>query len=159
MSAQVSVISATFIRPANTTAYTSGDLVANSATASAVIPMSFKVSDKQRGGMIRRAVIRKSGTVVTDASFRLHLYRTNTITCANGDNGAFSTNRAAAYAGAIDVTVDRVFTDGSVGNGVPLTGAEISMNADVCFGLLEARGAYVPASAEAITVELEVVRN
>jgi hypothetical protein len=159
MSAQVSVIQWIFTRPANTTAYASGDLVANSTTASAVIPMPFKIGDKMRGGLIRRVRLRKSGTSITNAQFRLHLYRSGSITCANGDNGAWSTNRSLDYAGAFDVTCDRVFTDGAVGNGIPLLGSEIGFNADTYFGLLEARAAYTPVSAEVFDLELEVVRN
>jgi hypothetical protein len=78
---------------------------------------------------------------------------------ANGDNGAWSTNRSIDYAGAFDVTVDRAFTDGAVGVSAPITGAEINVNEDVIFVLIEARGAYTPVSGEVFSVELEVVRN
>lgn len=46
------------------------------------------------------------------------------------------------------------------GVGVPTTGVESSGQCDagsqILYGLLEARGAYTPASAEVFTVELEV---
>jgi hypothetical protein len=148
-----------FIRPADTTAYASGDLVANSTTAGSVVPMLFLVGSRQRGAMIRRVILHKSGTGVTNASFRVHVYRAAPITVANGDNGAWSTNRSIDYAGAFDVTVDRAFTDGAVGVSAPITGAEINVNEDVIFVLIEARGAYTPVSGEVFSVELEVVRN
>jgi hypothetical protein len=159
MSAQVSVHTASFTRPADTTAYASGDLVANSTTAGSVRPLEFQVAARQRGAMIRRVILHKSGTGVTNSSFRAHIYRAAPITVANGDNGVWSTNRSIDYAGAFDVTVDRPFTDGAIGVGVPLTGAEISVNDDGIFVLLEARGAYTPGSAEVFSVSLEVVRN
>ncbi len=153
-------VSATVTRPADTTAYASGDLVANSTTAGSVTPMQFTVAQWAGGtGMIRRARIRKTGTSITNASFRLHLYNVSP-TPANGDNGAFSTNQAANYVGALDVTMTQAFTDGASGNGVPLVGSEINFDlpsGTVLFGLLEARGAYTPASAEVFTVELEVL--
>lgn len=155
----ISIVSATFTRPADTTAYASGDLVANSTTAGNVVPMTFPLSDIGRGGMIRRCRIRKSGTSVTSSSFRLHLYTTASITCANGDNGAWSTNQAINYVGAFDVTVDRAFTDGASGNGIPVTGYEINFGLNNYYGLLEARGTYTPASAEVFTVELEVLKD
>jgi len=155
----ISLVSATFTRPADTTAYASGDLVANSTTAGSVVPMTFALSDLGRGGMIRRCRIRKSGTSVTSASFRLHLYTTASITCANGDNGAWSTNQAVNYVGAFDITVDRAFTDGASGNGVPLVGNEINFGLNNYYGLLEARGAYTPANGEVFTVELEVLKD
>lgn len=151
--------SANFTRPSDTTAYASGDLVANSTTAGSVTPMSWPVSRVAgSGGMIRRARIRKSGTGITNASFRLHLYSV-APTAANGDNGAWSTSGAANYLGAIDVTVDKAFTDGAAGNGAPNAGSEINFTSDTVYGLLEARGAYPPASAEVFTVDLEVLRN
>lgn len=157
-----SLASASFTRPANTTAYASGDLVANNASAGSVAPMQFAVARVSGGsGMIRRARIRKSGTGVTSASFRLHLYRASP-TPSNGDNDAWLTSEAANYMGAIDVTVDRVFTDGAAGNGVSVSGSEINFDlssGQVIYGLLEARGAYTPASGETFTVELEVLQN
>jgi len=153
-------VNATVTRPADTTAYASGDLVANSTTAGSVTPMQFTVALWAGGtGMIRRCRIRKTGTSITNASFRLHLYNASP-TPANGDNGAFSTNQAANYVGALDVTMGQAFTDGASGNGVPLVGSEINFDlpsGTVLFGLLEARAAYTPASGEVFTVDLEVL--
>lgn len=156
----VALVSASFTRPADTTAYASGDLVANSTTAGSVTPMTFTIGNYlNQGCMIRRARIRKTNTGVTNASFRLHLYRTTSPTVSNGDNGAWLSNQAANYIGAIDVTVDRAFTDGAAGNGVPVSGAEVNSAVNVVYGLLEARGAYTPGNAEVFTIELEVIRN
>ena len=58
----ISIATASFTRPADTTAYASGDLVANSTTAGSVIPMTFVIRPENRGSMIRRARIKKSGT-------------------------------------------------------------------------------------------------
>ena len=155
--------SANFTRPSDTTQYASGDLVANSTTAGSVAAMQFTVARIAGGsGMIRRARLRKSGTSVTNAAFRLHLYRVTPATITNGDNGAWSTSGNADYMGAIDVTVDRAFTDGASGNGVPMTGNEINFDltsGQIIYGLLEARGAYTPANAEVFTVELEVLQD
>lgn len=153
---------ATFNRPADTTAYASGDLVANSTTAGSVTVMSLTVARVAAGsGMIRRARVRKTGTSITNAAFRLHLYNASP-TVSNGDNGAFLTTLAASYMGKLDVTMDQAFTDGASGNGVPSVGSEINFaltSGQVIYGLLEARGAYTPASGETFTVELEVLQN
>lgn len=157
------LVTASFARPGDTTPYAAGDLVANNTTAGSVTPMQFAVAREAGGsGMIRRARLRKSGTGVSGANFRLHLYRL-APTCQNGDNGAWLTNRAMDYLGAFDITCDRVFTDGAAGSGVPLTGSEINFDlpdgVSIVFGLLEARGAYTPATAEQFNVELEVLQN
>lgn len=153
----------TMTRPSDTTAYAVGDLVANSTTAGSVTPLAFAVSRVTGGGvLVRRARIRKSGTSVTNAQFRLHLYRATVATVANGDNGAWSTDGVANYLGALDVTVDRAFTDGAAGNGVPLSGSEIGAiptSGSTIYGLLEARAVYTPGNAETFTVSLEVLQS
>lgn len=158
----VSRPTATFTRPADTTAYAVGDLVANSTTAGSVTPLQFTVARSAAGsGMIRRARIRKTGTNVTNAIFRLHLYNVSP-TASNGDNGAWLTNQAAEYVGSFDLTLDKAFTDGAAGNGIPSVGFEVNFklpSGTVLFGLLEARAVYTPASAEVFLVELEVLQN
>lgn len=155
-------VAVTFTRPADTTAYASGDLVANSTTAGSVTPMSFTVARTNDASFsVRRARITTSSTSVTNASFRLHLYQSSP-TAANGDNSAWSTT-TSGYLGAIDVTVDKAFSDGAGGTGVPLAGGEMTglptSGARTIFGLLEARAAYTPTSAGTFTVTLEVLQN
>lgn len=156
------LVSATFTRPADTTAYAAGDLVANSTTAGSVAPMSFTIGRLSSGsgstGMIRRARLRKTGTATSGAAFRLHFYRASP-TPSNGDNGVWLTNQAANYVGALDITCDKAFTDGASGNGVPNTGSEINFTSQTYYGLLEARAAYTPGNAEQFTLELEVIQN
>lgn len=153
------IASATFTRPADVTAYAIGDLVANSTTAGSVVPMTFTLAQfLAQGAKIRRARVRKSTNVVLDALFRLHLYR-NSPTVTNGDNGAWISNQTANYIGSIDVTVDRAFSDGAAGAGLPPGNNDINTADLQFFGLLEARGALVPASGEVFTVELEIDRE
>lgn len=156
------VASATMTRPADTTAYASGDLVANSTTAGSVVPLSWAVQRSRRiGAKVVKARIKKSGTGVTNSTFRVHLYRASP-TVANGDNGAWSSDKAADYLGYLEVVVDKAFTDGAAGSGAPAVGtglivAEVSTT--MLYGLLECRGAYTPASAETFVVTLELERD
>lgn len=152
---QLVAATATLTRPADTTAYESGDLVAISTTAGSVTPLQFDVSARGQG-VIRRARITKSGTGVANCTLRLHLY-TAAPTVANGDNAAWSSTQRATYLGAFDVAVDKAMSDGAAGHGAPLVGAEIAYGPSVStlYGLLEARGAYTPASAETFLVTLE----
>lgn len=155
----VARISANFTRPGDTNAYASGDLVANNTSAGSVTPMTFALSRATgAGGMIRRIRLRKSGTSITNTSFRLHLYSVSP-TPSNGDNGAWLTDQAGTYVGSMDVTADKAFTDGAAGNGVPNTGSEIIFTSDTYYGLLEARAAYAPATSEVFTLLLEVIQN
>jgi hypothetical protein len=156
------VAAAQMTRPANTTAYASGDLVADNTTAGSVTPMSFSVARIAGGSvMIRRARVNKSGTGITNANFRLHLY-SSSPTVTNGDNGVWLSNQRATYLGSLDVTLDRAMSDGAAGIGAPGAGAEIShelASGQTIYGLLEARGAYTPESGETFVVALEVLQN
>lgn len=159
---QTRKIAATFNRPNDTAAYASGDLIANSVTAGAVAPMPFAVCAPGGSGQILRARIRKSSATV-GATFRVHLYR-SVPAPQGGDNAAWLTSGAFAYLGALDVTMDRAFTDGAAGNGVPLTGSVINFDfsgspGTTLYGLLEARSAYTPGVSETFEVDLEIMRD
>jgi hypothetical protein len=144
---------ASVTRPADTTPYASGDLVANSTTAGSVVPLNLSALSTGPGlcSQIRRVVLSKTGVSVTNAAFRVHFFTTGTITAANGDNGAISTSGAANYLGSVDVTVGQAFTDGAVG----VATCEINTGAAALYALIEARGAYTPASAEVLTLRVE----
>lgn len=157
--------SASFTRPANNTAYSSGQLVANSVSAGSVTPMSFTVARANGVSVrIKRVRVAKSSNVLTGASYRLHLY-TAAPTIANGDGGAWQTTGAASsYLGSFDVVMLKAFTDGAQDVGVPTIGAEMLVvpgsGQTTIFGLLEARGSYANAAgAETYTVALECERD
>lgn len=150
--------SASFTRPADTTAYASGDLVANSVTVGSVSALTFSPCTKGAGrsGQIRRVGITKTGTSVTNTTVRVHLFNVLPTLATNGDNGAITiATGAAGYLGQVDVVINQAFTDGAAGW---LT-TEINYNALTLYGLLEARGAWTPASAEVITVILDACED
>ena len=159
------VANATFTRPNDTNAYASGDLVANNTVAGSVAPMQFTVARIAAGsGLVRRARLKKSGTTVTNASFRLHLYAT-APTPTNGDNGVWLTTHSA-YLGSLDLDLSggngRVFSDSASVIGTPAVGSEINFalaSGQLIYGLLEARGAYTPVAQEVFTADLEVLQN
>jgi hypothetical protein len=153
--------SAGFTRPANTTAYASGQLVANSTSAAAVVPMPFPVGGNSLPGMMRLTRVRlfKSGTSSTNATFRVHLYGASPAV-ANGDGGAWSTSQAAAYLGAIDVPSMKSFTDGCADIGAAAAGSEFLLRlaaGTTFYALIEARAAYAPNAGEQFTLTLESV--
>jgi hypothetical protein len=160
------VATANFTRPADTNAYAVGDLVANSTTAGSVLPMSLIVARKNAGtGRVLRARLAKTSASLTNASFRVHLFKTAPATTP-GDNAAFAaavSGVAAVYLGYVDVTMDVAFTDGAKGFGALASGPCISFDAPAgvmtMAALIEARAAYTPGSAETFTLALEVDRD
>lgn len=156
--------SANFTRPADTTAYASGDLVANNTAAASVVPLSWTAARTVTGlFQVRAALMRKSDAGVTNAQFRLHLFSATPTIATTGDNGVFASvvTGYTTHLGFIPITVAQVFAAGSTGRGVPNEGQEILAVAGagrLLYGLLEARAAWTPTSAEVLTVDLELVR-
>lgn len=160
---KAAIATGTFTRPADTTAYASGDLVANNTTAGSVTPITLTVgrgaSGSAASGMIRRVRLITSSTNITNAAFRIHFYKTTSPTVTNGDNGAWLSNQSANYIGSIDVTVDKAFSDGAGGIGIPSLGSEINFTTQTIYALIEARAAYTPTSAGTFTINLECLQN
>lgn len=155
---QIISTSASFTRPANTTQYASGDLVANHATAGSVSPMTFVLPYASNVKLWRVSLLRSS-TTVTDAQFRLHLY-TDSPTVTNGDNGAW-VSIVSGYQGYIDIDgQNQAFSDDSKAFGVYVNNSVFAPMLIVAdrdrkiYGLLEARDTYTPASEEVFTVTL-----
>lgn len=160
------VVKASFTRPANTTAYATGQLVANSTTAASVVPLNFTVSRMQNSSFsIRRVRLKKSGTSVTNASFRVHLFNAVPTVATTGDGGTVTSvvSGSANAIGRFDVTIDQAYADGSNGSGVPTAGGEVTAlpatGTQLIYALVEAKGAYTPVSGEVFTVELEILQN
>lgn len=145
--------SATFTRPADTNAYTSGDLVANNVTAGSVTPMTFTIPNGQ-GFKLWRVGIDRSATAVTNAQFKLHLYK-DLPTVTNGDNGALSSIKSG-YLGFVAVDGSgKTFSDAASAYSALTLPVLIYADFDqFVYGLLEATAAYTPASAEVFVVTL-----
>lgn len=157
MAHPLDVITGTVLtRPADTTAYAVGDIVANSTTAGSVVPIQFNGLAGDRPGRVLAAKIYKSGTNVTNANFRVHLYNQTPASITNGDNGAMLTS-IAGYIGHFDVSVVHDFTNGAYGDSASDFPRILDANGSL-YGLIEALGAYTPASAETFTVKLDIQR-
>jgi len=153
----------TFTRPADTTAYAAGDLVANSVTAGAVAPMQFPVGMLNGRGKINGARIATTNPVVTLATFTLHLFAAAPVV-TNGDNGALAVATGLTYLGAIACdmatgafVVAAVSKTKRFAAAVPIP-FEVP-GSPIIYGLLEAGAAYVPTSGEQVQVSLEVENN
>lgn len=158
----IQTATATLTRPADNTAYASGDLVANSATAGSVTPLSFALPFTSGTGqtILQRVRVSKNNTNVSNATFRLHLYAASP-TVSNGDNAAWLSTQAANYLGFIDCAAMLAFSDGGASFGSAAAGAEMRLklpSGSTVYGLVEARAAYAPpAGAETFTFTLETL--
>lgn len=151
--------SVSFTRPSDTITYTIGDGVLNSTTTASALAMPFTLSGiSGQGTYVRRALIKKTTTGVVAPNFRLHLFTSQPL-LASGDNTPLSITTSTGYFCSIDVNMFTTtpFLDGNYGIGAPNSGSECAVlpPTTLIYGVMEARGAYVPGSAEVFTVTLE----
>lgn len=146
-------------RPADTAAYTAGDVVSNSTSAPAV--MEFENIGGSSGRvLLQSAFLRLDVSAVPGGmgSFRLHLY--STAPTAINDNAAFNlpAGDRSKYLGYVDFATpqdlgDTAFTQVDyIGKQVALGSGETSL-----YGILETRGAYTPGSATVLSVVLNAL--
>lgn len=160
-----------FLRPGDTNAYASGDLVANSTSAGSVLPLKFEsnTSELPQGsfapGYIPAIRLHKSTATLTNALFRVHLYRDLPTFTSSGDNGVFSTVVATGnlfWRCSYDIQFIQATADGASGLAVPTDGVIIPQIFDPSgspiYALIEARAAYSPGNAERFDVRLLMER-
>jgi hypothetical protein len=164
-------VSAAFTRPADTTAYAAGDRVADSTSAATVLEFTNVARSTGESVRIERIRMRKTGATLTNASFRVHLFRLEPTVNVN-DNGVFNSSSTLAladihgYVGTVDITMNYAAVIGARGVGAPSAGSGITCEAAGTSGhetslwaVVEATAAYVPASGEIFTVTIEAARS
>lgn len=151
--AKTKKITASFTRPADTTTYTDQDLLANSTTAGSVTALSYhpgSVSDR-----ILKVRVSKTSSNLIGANFVVNFYGENPTSLV-GDNGPYNTTESD-FMGAADVGFMSEFSNATTAT-VDLE-IPIVFTTGRLFALLEADGAYQPASAETFTVDLWINSN
>lgn len=153
-----------FTRPANVTAYTAGDVVADSATAAAVLTFEAVTPGDGLGTTLDEIVFTSSANVATKPDLELWLFKTAPATYGN-DNEAFAPTDAETQdcigVAAIPVASFKVGLSGAdaAGNvvcnpralGIRIAG----LTDNKMYGVLVARNAYVPVSGEVFTILLK----
>jgi hypothetical protein len=163
-------LTATFTRPADTTVYALNDLLGintsqNTGNAIAISSAVFVNGEALR---IERIRFQKSTTGVTNASFRIHIWRDRPTFTSLGDNGAQGALTALVvdsiqyHVDYVDITMDRGSnTAAAYGVGVPSTGAGCLVRpaTGTTFYLsVQALAAYTPGNAEVFTFFIEAMR-
>ncbi len=165
----VSAAAPQFARPGDTTAYAALDLIANSTTASAVVPLKFVLACSADFLQIDRAIMRKSSTGSTNPNFRLNLFSAIPTFATIGDNSAMSGNTTAAtnFIGSLVAAAMTICADGGIATMFPSSATTLvaqPLLVDVrgmrnngsvtLYGLLEALAAYAPGNAETFNVSI-----
>lgn len=114
-------------RPANTTAYTAGDSISNTATAGSVTAMSATVSaDNDEPVALDKITIETTDTGLGGKSIAVHVFNadpTASTGVVGGDNAAWS-NKRNGYLGRFEGTF-RTFSDGAMATLTPSEGSSL----------------------------------
>jgi hypothetical protein len=155
------IAAASFTTPSGTTAYSAGQLIANSATAGSVTPLSFTVCRVNAGTFqIDRIRAKTTDTGFAGQTLRIWLYK-DAPTLTNGDHGtALSTE--SNFLGETYVTLASHFSDYEKGIGVPVGGlikGDCATGSQVIYGLVVAGTAITPVGAKLVSVTVESTSN
>lgn len=160
------VISATLTRPADTTAYASGDAVTNSTSSPAAITFDGCARIANGSGVIVGVTMVDSANQSTAGLFELWLF--DTTYTPDNDNSPFTPTDAecATLVGIVPLNLAYVgdATAGAGGNRVYIASNlnipfQCTGGADDLYGALVARNAYTPVSAEAFTIRLRILQD
>jgi hypothetical protein len=149
--------SATVTRPADTLAYSIGDLIANSIVAGSVTALAVATG---KSGIASRVRLRVNDTAWKAGVIRCHFFRSPPVV-AVGDNGALNAGETYAftesdYLGYTEVTLAQQTSDGYVKGFASINFVfDVASGTNGLFALLEARTAVTPGSAKIFTLTLE----
>jgi len=159
-------VAASYTRPADTTAYATGDVVCNSTTAPVVLTFTGMARANAGTGRIVGARLISDSAAGTKGDFELHLFDLSTVTIQN-DNAAWAPTDAhmlnevgpiafgsAPYVGS----GNEIYRLSEGAGGLPLAFKCAAADANL-YGILVVRSAYTPANAGVITIELEVEQD
>lgn len=159
-------------RPADTTAYASGDHITTTTTAGDVVPMEFEVARDNGGtGKVVGAILLTSSATAFGA-MRIHLFNNAPFAAAGyqADNAALALTYAAMqtgsgvtnpknnYIGYVDFTTFVAQSSSALSIGTcELTELNFACigGSKKIYGLLEARAAITPASAQKFTAIIQ----
>lgn len=159
------VISASFTRPNDTTAYASGDVINNSTSAPVVLTFPrATVTQGQNFSIIAQAIMVDSANQTTKLEAELWLF--DAAPTADNDNAAF-TPTDAECANLLGVIPFNTFFvgDATSGAGGNVVYRETNLTIPVktvagdnaIYGVLVARSAYTPVAQESFTIKLGIL--
>ena len=157
MAKQHITVTATFTRPADTTAYTANDAMSDSTSAPTVLEFNFNGQQITGAARIKSVTLIKSAPGVTNADFTLMLY--DMTIAALADNAAFDTSDAEAAtcvgfvkfanADAEVSTLNAVWSEKNVD-----LAFHCANDSTTLYAAMVARGAWTPTSAEVFTFRI-----
>ena len=147
-------------RPANTTAYASGQLIASSTTAGSIVVRSFAIATSAGGAIIPRLRLTTNAPTGWGAvNLSINLWST-APTYTNGDGGAYAPATGYAIWLANILMALTQFGDGAVGSGSITSANQMSLklsSGTSVFWDLKILSAATPITGQTFTLTAEVL--
>jgi hypothetical protein len=151
------VSSVTQARPADTSAYTAGDVISNSTSAPVVLTFA-NVGPTYGSAIIQTANLRADVASVPTGygAFRLHLY--NVAPTAINDNAAYNlpSGDRSKYQGFVEFSTPLDLGD-TLWAQADYVGKQVRLLDGNLYGILQTMGAFTPTSAASKTLSLYTV--
>lgn len=150
---KITTATASYTRPADTTAYAIGDALANSTSAPTAL--TFTVAASGKGGMVTDLIVTSSPAPGTPLQGQLWLF--DTAPTAVNDNAAFTVSDAEVLTlvAIIPFTLLAIGANSQV-HVQNLAIGFTTVAATTLRGLVRVTNAYTPASGEVVTFRLKV---
>lgn len=151
-------------RPANSTPYTAGNLIAsNTASGSVTVPSVVAAGAHGGGFHISSLILTTNASGMGGVSLQINLWNA-APTYSNGDGGAYSVNTGSAnWLGSFTVPSMIQGGDGAWGAAVPDVGSSLDRNCasgtSSIYWDLTAKNAFIPGNAQTFTLSLTEVRD
>jgi len=158
-SGAIATPSASLTRPADTTQYAVGDVVADSTTVPGLMIFENASRIAGCGGRVTGAKCSKNTATVTNAQFRLYLYNAPITAIADNAQHALLWANRAKRIGYIDFLLATSGTGSDCAEDIQQgLNLEFIPQADTktIYGILVALAAYTPGSADQLAVELRI---
>lgn len=136
--------------------YAAGDLVANSATAGSVVPLSCVAVTSGKNVIVTGATLTTSNTTITNGSFNIELY-TSLPTVTNGNDGAFLSTMSGHFC-TLPTSLLFVGSDGAQGRGAPAVTTScnrVLSGTQTIYALISVQAAYAWTAAQTFTLQIE----
>jgi hypothetical protein len=148
-------LTSTLVRPANTTAYAGGQLIASSTTAGSIVVPKLSIQDAAGDIIIAKFLLTTNVTTGwVGAAITLNLWSA-VPTYTNGDGGAYAVaTGSAGYLGQLSCTFAQA-GDGAYAECVPALGTVIIpklANGGAIFWDMSIGGAATPISVQTFTI-------
>jgi hypothetical protein len=164
VAASVSNPTSTLALPSTATAYSSGQLIANSATAASVSAPSFAIQSPGSAIIprVRLSTNDATATAWGGASIQVDLWSA-APTFVNGDRGAWSlASGAAAHLGAYSCTMSAEYGDGAYAECAPAVGTvsvpKLASGTAIYWTLQAVSGSGVTGASKVFTLTAEAIQ-